>query len=158
MGLVDTIVSAFSSSVIDSLGKAIDSIVTSDEERLKLKNELVNTKLAFELKKASLQQEFEKEISKRWISDNSGNFITKSVRPLTLIYLTIAVTVLALTDGNLKFGDCLELSNLGVCSKYTYEIVIKSEWVEVFKWAYMSVIGAYFTSKGIERVKNRVVG
>jgi hypothetical protein len=77
------------------------------------------------------------------VADTSGNFLTKSVRPLTLIFLTLVVTILAITDGNIKFDD--------------YIFTIDKDWVSLYKRSYITTIGAYFGGKSIERIKNKVV-
>ena len=48
-----------------------------------------------------LVQDEMNNVTDRWISDNSGNFLTKSVRPLTLIYMIIVLSVMAFMDGNI---------------------------------------------------------
>lgn len=143
MGWFSDIFSSSVSGVVDSVGNAIDSLVTSDEERMNLKNELVKIKATAALQSKELENKYEEEISKRWVSDNSGNFLTKSIRPLVLAYLTVAITLLAITDGNIVFND------------YTFNI--GPEWVDLIKVSYVTAIAAFFGGKSVERVKNKIV-
>jgi hypothetical protein len=125
-------------SVIDSVGKAIDSVVTSDEERGKLRNELEAIKAGSKIKEAELENAYEQEISNRWVSDNSGNFFTKSIRPLTLIYILLLITCMI-------FGDMLGL-------------IIDDKYIALVEVLSVTVFGAFFGGKTIERYKNRIVG
>lgn len=147
MGWFSNIVSGGVDKVIDSVGKAADNLFTSDDERnaFKLKLETLREEKKLELLKEAnkAEQIAQENVTERWNIDSEGNFITKSIRPLTLAYLLITVTILALSDGNIKVDD--------------YEFVIKSEWVDLFKQAFLVVIGAYFIGKSVERVKNKVV-
>ena len=132
--------------VIDSVGDAADKLFTSDDERnkFKLAIEKVRQEKKLELEKEAnrAEQIAQENVTERWKVDNDGNFITRSIRPLTLAYLLLAVTVLAATDGNIKLQD--------------YEFAIKPEWVDLFKQAFLVVLGAFFVGKSVERVKNKV--
>ena len=132
--------------MIDSVGDAADKLFTSDDERnkFKLAIEKVRQEKKLELEKEAnrAEQIAQENVTERWKVDNDGNFITRSIRPLTLAYLLLAVTVLAATDGNIKLQD--------------YEFAIKPEWVDLFKQAFLVVLGAFFVGKSVERVKNKV--
>ena len=95
----------FSSSVgevVEKVGVAVDNLVTSDKERLELRNELIKLQAEVKLKEVELQNELEKEISARWKSDNEyGSWLAKNVRPMSLVYLMFLLTLFAFTDGNI---------------------------------------------------------
>lgn len=122
---------------ISAVGDAIDSLVTSDEERLQLKNKLLEIETNSKIRNKELDNEYQKQITNRWSSDNKeGNFLTRSVRPLTLIYLLGVITVFALFDGNV--GD--------------FEIA--DSYIELFKTLAVVTFTAFFGSKGIEIYKH----
>ena len=76
--------------VIDSVGNAIDKLVTSDAEKLQLHNELAKIQIEAELREEELRLKYEEEISKRHQADMlSDNWISKSIRPLTLIFILV---------------------------------------------------------------------
>jgi hypothetical protein len=80
MNVLKKIFSAGASTVIDSVGSAVDRLVTSDEERLSLKNELAN---------------FDTEITNRHAADMaSDSWLSKNIRPLTLAFLMISTVPL----------------------------------------------------------------
>ena len=129
--------------VIDSVASGLDGLFTSDDERNRAKNKLEEIRL---LSKKEMLQEAnkaeqiaQKNVTERWNIDRDGNFLTRSIRPLTLLFLLIVVTILALTDGNIG------------------QFSIKSEWVDLFKQAFLVVLGAFFIGKSVERVKSKVV-
>lgn len=89
MGMLKKIFSAGASTLIDSVGKAADSLITSDEERLALKNEL--KKLGDDAIAA-----FDSEITGRHAADMaSDSWLSKNIRPLTLAFLMISTVALA---------------------------------------------------------------
>lgn len=121
--------------LIESIGKAVDDNITSDEERLTLKNDLEAMMVSFKLKMEEMAHKVEEERTKRWESDNNhGTTLAKNVRPLTLIYLLLVFTVLSITDGN--FGT----------------FTIKALYVDVFEALLFIVFTAYFTSRGLEKI------
>ncbi len=142
MGIVDKLAGLFSSGVdkvIDSVGDAIDKNVTSDEERLQKKNELQKLKNELSLEFEKMSVNLEKEYTQRLALDmKSDNKLSKMVRPGSLIYLLLVVTVLALTDGNIVYGD------------YTFQI--KKEYIDLFQILLVSVFTFYFGSRGAEKI------
>ena len=82
---------------MDSVGNAVDSIVTNDEERLILRNELAKIQLESKYKQDELELQFDKEISERHKNDmNSDSWLSKNIRPLTLIFILVMYSLLTL--------------------------------------------------------------
>ena len=114
------------------LGKAdtiVDEVITSKEEKLQLKNQL---------QKIVQEQEslIEKQVSKRWVSDmSSDNWLSKNIRPMSLIFLTVVFTVISFADGNI--------------GKFTLDEGYKPIYQSLLLLAY----GAYFGSRGLEKIK-----
>ena len=129
--------------IIDSTGKAIDSIVTSDEERLKLQNELLSIQLKAkadaEALAANTETKLEGELTERLKSDMSSDEpLAKKVRPGSLVYLLIVVSILAVTDGNLSYD--------------TWHFTVGKDYIELFKALLLMVFGFYFGSRGLEKI------
>ena len=76
------------------------------------------------------------EISKRWTADMaSDSYLSKNTRPLTLIFLTVAMVFLIVLDSlNIDFG-------------------VNVEWIELLKSLLITVYVAYFGSRGVEKFK-----
>lgn len=86
--------------VVTSVGNAIDQLVTSDEERLVLQNELTKIKAQVALEQENQYLQHEKEITTRWTSDNE-HVITRLVRPVSYAGVLILFGAVVLSDGNI---------------------------------------------------------
>ena len=62
--------------LVESIGKAVDDNVTSDEERMILKNDLEAMMVSFKVKMAEIGAQVEAERTKRWDSDNTHGTIS----------------------------------------------------------------------------------
>ena len=79
--------------LVSSVGDTIDKLVTSDEERMQLKNELSQQVNDFRKSQMSHIENMEKEVSDRHKADMaSDSWLSKNVRPIMLIF-TIATTM-----------------------------------------------------------------
>jgi uncharacterized protein YjbJ (UPF0337 family) len=145
MGFMDFL----SGGIVEAVGKVADDLITSDEERAEKENEKLKTNLSHKVEMAKLGIEDKKldyglvqnemnNVTDRWISDNSGNFLTKSVRPLTLIYMIIVLSVMAFMDGNIG------------------NFKINPAYIQLFQGLTMTVFVAFFGGKTIERIKGKV--
>ena len=130
----------FSSSVgtvIEKAGQAIDSLVTSDEEKLKLKNELVKIELDAKSKSEELALEYDKQLTERHKNDMaSDSWLSKNIRPLALIYILVMYSLLSISSG-LEFH---------VTESY---VKLLGEWG-------MLIMSFYFGSRGIEKITSIV--
>ena len=115
--------------LIKGIGGVVDNLHTSKEE-----------KLAAELKIKQLisdyEVEMEKNITSRWEADlKSDSWLSKNVRPLVLIFLIVCTMLLIFIDaGALNFE-------------------VKSSWVDLLQLVLITVIGAYFGGRSLEKVK-----
>jgi uncharacterized membrane protein len=128
MSILGKIFSSGAKDLVDSVGNAIDKLHTSAEEK-----ELVKA----EIKKVILDYDYniQKEVTKRWEADMQSNWLTKSVRPLSLIFLLFVLTVFTLID----FGFV--------------ELEIKDSWVDLWQLLSLTAFGAYFGGRSYEKVK-----
>jgi len=76
------------------------------------------------------------EVSKRWASYmQSDSWLSKNTRPMTLIFLTVAMVLLIFIDSTgLNFS-------------------VDSGWVDLLKSLLITVYVAYFGSRGVEKFK-----
>lgn len=74
------------------------------------------------------------EVSKRWEADmSSDSWLSKNVRPMMLIFLTISTWLLILMDSlNIEFG-------------------VSIEWIDLLKSLLITTYLAYFGSRGLEK-------
>lgn len=144
--MLETLKSMFIGSadkLVDSVGEAIDRLVTSDEERILLKNALVEARLRADLEGEKNALVFEKEVTARWLSDNE-HAITRLVRPAIVAWSYFLFSIAILGDGNV--GD----------------FTINPSYIPVIETIIITVTVAYFGSRGYEKAKrysvNKLVG
>lgn len=85
------------STLVETVGTAIDKLVTSDEEKLVLKNKLQEAMNEYNLEIEQKWVQHEQEITKRWQSDNE-HLLTRLVRPLSFAWVVILFSVVVIGD------------------------------------------------------------
>tara|TARA_B100001093_G_scaffold180826_1_gene173656 strand:+ start:173 stop:559 length:387 start_codon:yes stop_codon:yes gene_type:complete len=117
--------------VIEKLGNVVDNLSTSDEERLAAKQAMEEV-----LMQAEVQAQ--QEVTKRWEADmRSDNWLSKNIRPLICIFLTAIFVVLSVFDGNIG------------------EFVIQESYIPIYQTLLITVYGAYFAGRSIEKIKKK---
>ncbi len=114
--------------VIDSVGGIIDDLVTTKEEKIQAKTKLKEIMNSYKI-------EVEKNITARWQADANGNMLTRSVRPLVLIFLIVCTMLLVFIDsGSIAFE-------------------VADKWTDLLQLTLITVIGAYFGGRSVEKLK-----
>ncbi len=139
MSILTKIATAGIDGVIEQVGKLGDSWFTSDEERLTLKNQLEQIRITAKLKQLELAQEQEKEITKRWLSDNE-HLVTRLVRPVSFASVLILFGAVILADGNIG------------------QFKINASYLPMLENVLITMVFAYFGSRGIEKVTKNIKG
>jgi len=118
-------------SVLGSVGNIVDNLTTSDEERLAARQAIEEV-----LMKAEVNAQ--EQVSRRWEADmKSDNWLSKNIRPLICIFLTAIFVVLSLFDGNVG------------------GFVIQPSYVPIYQTLLITVYGAYFAGRSIEKIKRK---
>ena len=129
MSILGTIFSGGAKDLVEGVGGVIDNLHTSKEEKLEAERkvkELVS----------SYQTTLEKEISSRWNADmNSDSWLSKNVRPLVLVFLVVATVLMIFIDAG------------------TINFVVEAKWTDLLQLVLITVIGAYFGGRSLEKVK-----
>jgi len=116
--------------VIKEVGDVIDKLTTTKEEKLLIKKQIQEI-----LEKAD--SDAQEQVSRRWESDmKSDSFLSKNIRPMVLIYLTVVFTVLSFFDGN--------IGGFSVADQY----------IPIFQSLLITVYGAYFVGRTWEKAKS----
>lgn len=124
------IIQWLSGGVIKEIGNVIDKLTTTEEERLEVKKQIQQI-----LEDADTKAQL--EVSKRWEADmKSDSFLSKNIRPMILIYLTVIFTSLAFFDGNIG------------------EFRLAKEYIPIFQTLLVTVYGAYFVGRTWEKAKS----
>tara|TARA_R110002050_G_scaffold103392_1_gene212416 strand:- start:553 stop:900 length:348 start_codon:yes stop_codon:yes gene_type:complete len=87
--------------------------------------------------KAQIKKDIEDELSKRWLSDNEGSWLTRSVRPLSLISVLVIFFIMLFTDGNVG------------------NFTIQKEYIPVYQILLITIVGGYFAVRTIDK-KGRI--
>jgi len=128
MSILKKIFSSGAKDLVDSVGNAIDKIHTSAEEKELVKAEINKIVLEYE-------QKMQVEVTKRWEADMNGNWLTRSIRPLSLAFLLLVLTVFTLVD--LSYVD----------------ITLKDSWIDLWQLLAITAFGAYFGGRSYEKIK-----
>ena len=114
--------------VIDSVGKIIDGVVTNKEEKINAKAKIKEIMNSYKI-------ELEKNITARWEADANGNVLTRSVRPLVLIFCIVCTMLLVFIDsGSIKFE-------------------VADKWTDLLTMVLITIVGAYFGGRSVEKLK-----
>jgi len=108
----------------------VDNLTTSKEEKLEAKRK-------FESLFLEARAKAEEQITRRWESDNKAGWLPANIRPLTLAFLVVSTIILIFIEG-------------GVIS-----FSVKENWIDLLQLTLITVIGAYFGGRSIEKVKRK---
>tara|TARA_Y100000114_G_C11615910_1_gene257370 strand:- start:199 stop:621 length:423 start_codon:yes stop_codon:yes gene_type:complete len=130
MSILKKIFTSQASDLVNSVGNAIDKMHTSAEEK-----ELVKAEIQKQIQQH--ENKIQQEVTKRWEADmQSDNWLAKSVRPISLLFLLFVLTVFTLVD-------------------FSYvELEIKDSYIDLWQMLSITAFGAYFGGRSYEKVKN----
>ena len=129
MSILTNIFSGGAADLVKGVGGVIDNLHTSKEEKLEAERKIKELVANYEI-------EMEKNITSRWEADlKSDSWLSKNVRPMILIFLVVCTTLLIFIDaGAINFE-------------------VKDTWVDLLQLVLITVIGAYFGGRSLEKVK-----
>ena len=127
--MLDKIFSGGAADLVKGVGGVIDNLHTSGEEKLEAERKIKELIANYEI-------EMEKNITSRWEADlKSDSWLSKNVRPMVLIFLIVCTMLLIFIDaGAIKFD-------------------VKDTWVDLLQLVLITVIGAYFGGRSLEKTK-----
>ena len=131
MSILNKLLSTGATELIKSVGGVLDNLTTTKEEKLTAEEKIKDMILGYE-------GEMQRQVSERWKSDmNSDSWLSKNVRPVTLIFLIICTMLLIFIDAGFLSFD------------------VKDSYVDLLQLVLITVIGAYFGGRSLEKVKKR---
>ena len=127
--MLGNLLSGGAAELVKGVGGVIDDLHTSEEEKLEAEQKIKKIIANYEV-------EMEKTITNRWQADlKSDSWLSKNVRPLVMVFLIVCTMLLIFIDaGALNFK-------------------VKSSWVDLLQLVLITVIGAYFGGRSLEKVK-----
>jgi len=129
MNVLGKIFSSGATELVKGVGGVLDNLITSKDEKLEAKRKIKELVANYEV-------EMEKNITSRWEADlKSDSWLSKNVRPLTLVFLIVCTMLLIFIDaGAINFN-------------------VKDSYVDLLQLVLITVIGAYFGGRSLEKVK-----
>ena len=129
MSILTNIFSSGAAELVKGVGGVIDNLHTSKEEKLAAEQKIQELIASYEV-------EMEKQISSRWKADmNSDSWLSKNVRPTVLIFLVISTVLMIFIDaGTINFN-------------------VEPKWTDLLQLVLITVIGAYFGGRSLEKRK-----
>ena len=127
--MIKQLFSAGAAGLVKSIGGVLDNLTTSKEEKLAAELKIKDMVMGYEA-------EMQKQVTERWKMDmNSDSWLSKNIRPLVLVFLVVATVLLIFIDG-------------GVIS-----FKVEDKWTDLLQLVLITVIGAYFGGRSLEKVK-----
>ena len=129
MSVLTKIFAGGAGELVKSVGGVLDNLTTSKEEKLEAARKVKELIANYEI-------EMEKNITSRWEADlKSDSWLSKNVWPMTLIFLIVCTMLLIFIDaGAINFN-------------------VKDSYVDLLQLVLITVIGAYFGGRSLEKVK-----
>ena len=129
MNVLNKIFSAGATELVKNVGGVLDNLTTTKEEKLAAEQKIKDMIMGYEA-------EMQKQVTERWSMDmKSDSWLSKNIRPLTLIFLVISTVLIIFIDAGVLQFD------------------VKSSWVDLLQLVLITVIGAYFGVRSLEKVK-----
>ena len=127
--MINKIFSAGAANLVKSVGGVLDNLTTTKEEKLAAELKIKDMIMGYEA-------EMQKQVTERWKMDmNSDSWLSKNIRPLVLVFLVVATVLLIFIDaGAISFK-------------------VQDKWTDLLQLVLITVIGAYFGGRSLEKVK-----
>jgi len=117
--------------IIGSIADTIDRFVTTKEEKAKLTQEITKVVNEFHAKAQS-------ELTDRLRIDMaSDSWLSKNIRPLTLVFTLLLYSVFSITDGNLSIAE--------------HTFTVNSNYIDLLGTMAQAVLYFYFGGRTIEK-------
>ena len=127
--MIGNLLSKGTAELVKNVGGVIDNLHTSKEEKLEAEKQIKDMIMGYE---ADMQQ----QVTKRWKVDMaSDSWLSKNIRPLVLIFLVVSTVLMIFIDAGVIAFE------------------VKDTWVDLLQLVLITVIGAYFGGRSLEKVK-----
>ena len=119
-----------SGDVLKNVNNIVDTLHTSPVEKKEIK-------LKFKQLLADAESKAQEQVTRRWESDNKAGWLPANIRPLTLAFLIVSTVILVFVDsGTINFN-------------------VDDKWKSLLEICLITTIGAYFGSRGLEKIKKK---
>lgn len=116
-------------SVANKIGNLVDKFVQTKEEKAEFDKQMDEIWI-------NAEADMQKNVTERWKVDmNSDSWLSKNVRPLVLIFLVVSTVLMVFIDAGV------------------IEFEVKANWIDLLQLVLITVIGAYFGGRSIEKTR-----
>tara|TARA_R110000787_G_scaffold266428_1_gene372521 strand:+ start:671 stop:1066 length:396 start_codon:yes stop_codon:yes gene_type:complete len=131
MSILTKIFSSGATELVKGIGGVLDNLTTTKGEKLEAQRKMEELIQSYEA-------EMQKQVTERWKVDMaSDSWLSKNIRPLVMIFLVISTVLLIFVDAGVIAFD------------------VKASWVDLLQLVLITVIGAYFGGRSLEKVKKK---
>lgn len=117
--------------ILEKLSGVADKFIQTKEEKDQFQKEMTEIMIKAEA-------EMQKNVTERWQADlQHGNWLTRSVRPLVLIFLIISTILLVFIDSGFIAFE------------------VEEKWTDLLQLVLITVIGAYFGGRSVEKLRKK---
>jgi len=129
MSILTNLLSGGAADLVKGIGGIVDNLHTSKDEKLAAEAKIKDLVMGYEA-------EMQKQVTERWKMDmQSDSWLSKNIRPLVLIFLVVSTILLVFIDAGVIAFE------------------VKATWVDLLQLVLITVIGAYFGGRSLEKVK-----
>ena len=129
MSILTKLLSGGAAELVKGIGGVVDNLHTSKAEKLEAEAKIKDLVMGYEA-------EMQKQVTERWKMDmQSDSWLSKNIRPLVLIFLVASTVLLIFIDAGIIAFE------------------VKASWVDLLQLVLITVIGAYFGGRSLEKVK-----
>ena len=117
--------------ILEKLSGVADKFIQTKEEKDQFQKEMTEIMIKAEA-------EMQKNVTERWQADlQHGNWLTRSVRPLVLIFLIVSTVLLVFIDSGFIAFE------------------VEEKWTDLLQLVLITVIGAFFGGRSVEKLRKK---
>tara|TARA_R110002153_G_C12894721_1_gene451336 strand:+ start:52 stop:456 length:405 start_codon:yes stop_codon:yes gene_type:complete len=116
--------------IAEKITGIVDKFVQTKEEKDQFKKEMDQIFI-------NAEADMQKNVTERWKLDSQqhSSWLAKNVRPMVLIFLVVSTVLIVFIDAGVISFD------------------VKTSWIDLLQLVLITVIGAYFGGRSIEKIK-----
>ena len=115
--------------VASKIANLVDKFVHTKDEKAKFEKEMNKIWI-------DAESDMQKNVTERWLADtNSGSWLSRNVRPMVLIFLVVSTVLMVFIDAGV------------------IDFEVKANWIDLLQLVLITVIGAYFGGRSMEKIK-----
>ena len=118
--------------IAQKLSGIVDKFVHTKQEKAEFKKQMNQIWI-------NAEADMQKNVTERWGMDSQthSSWLAKNVRPLCLLLtITLTLTMIFIDSGSIRF-------------------MVDDEWKDLLKIVLITIIGAYFGGRSIEKIRNK---